>query len=156
MGVEIVELEAGDTVPLSSAASATIWSPDPARPPAEVNDMSLLMLVESEGRSALFTGDLTVNGEPGTIPDCDILKVAHHGADASTSARFLEATTPGIAVISVGENSFGHPAQETLERLDECGAQILRTDESGAIRLTPSAGGGWRIETTLEAPNEVE
>lgn len=156
MGVEIVELEAGDIVPLSSAASAAILSPDSACPPQEVNDMSLLMLVESEGRTALFTGDLTVNGEPDIIPDCDILKVAHHGADASTSARFLEAATPEIAVISVGENSFGHPAQETLDRLAEYGAQILRTDESGAIRLTPSIGGGWRIKTTLEAPNEVE
>lgn len=155
MGVQIVELAAGDAMDLSHAARLTVYNPPPDTIPAEVNDLSLLLNVTCDGHSVAFTGDLTMNGEPEVIPDCDILKVAHHGADNATSARFLDAATPDIAVISVGENNFGHPDEMTLQRLRESGAQILRTDMLGAITLTPD-GEGWRIKTYLEAPNELE
>lgn len=155
MNVEIVELASGDAIALSRDAVMTVWNPDPDAPPDEVNDMSLLQRVEADGASVLFTGDLTVRGEPEAVPDCDVLKVAHHGADNATSARFLDAASPEIAVISVGENSFGHPAGAVLERLEDAGAEILRTDERGAITLTRS-GGGWRADTFLEAPDELE
>ncbi len=153
MNIPIVELFAGDEVALSPNARVTVYNPH--GPFDEVNDMSLLLLAESEGRSVLFTGDLTTAGEPDDLPDCDILKVAHHGADNATSAHFLEATAPEIAVISVGENNFGHPADLTLHKLAEAGADILRTDERGAITLTASAE-GWRVKTFLEAVHELE
>lgn len=153
MGIPIVELFAGDEVPLSRAARVTVYNPH--GPFDEVNDMSLLLLAESEGRSVLFTGDLTTAGEPDSLPDCDILKVAHHGADNASSAHFLKATDPEIAVISVGENNFGHPAELTLHKLAESGAEILRTDERGAIALTAYAE-GWRVKTFLEAVHELD
>ena len=155
MGIPIVALRAGDEVALSSDTSMTIWSPVPGTPVGEVNDMSLLALVRSGDRSTLFTGDLTVDGEPESIPDCDVLKVAHHGADNGSSARFLEAATPDIAVVSVGENNFGHPGEDALSRIAATGARILRTDRLGAIRLT-LRNGEWRIKTFLEGSNEVE
>ena len=59
----------------------------------------------------------------------DVLRVAHHGSKYSSTMEFLEAVQPSYAVISVGrDNSYGHPHPETLERLAEAGAQVLRTD----------------------------
>lgn len=153
LGAEIVELSAGDVISLSDAAKVTVYNPSGVY--GEINDMSLLLNVECGGHSVLFTGDLTTDGEPDVIPDCDVLKVAHHGADTSTSDRFLAAASPDIAVISVGENNYGHPGDEALARLTASGTDILRTDQLGAITLTPD-GDGWQIRTFLEAPDEVE
>ena len=155
MGVEIRELSAGDAVRLSDAAVARVYSPRGAAPSSEVNDISMLTRVECDGHSILFTGDLTIRGEPESVPRCEVLKVAHHGADNATSDRFLADAAPEIAVISVGENNFGHPGEETLARLEACGARILRTDARGAITLT-ACDGGWRVKTFLEAPDEME
>lgn len=155
LGADVVELSAGDMIELSDAARVTVFNPvdDPASD--EVNDMSLLLNVACAGHSVLFTGDLTIDGEPEFIPDCDILKVAHHGADNATSYRFLIESTPEIAVISVGENNYGHPGEDTLERLEASGAEILRTDRCGAITLT-LRGDAWRRKTYLEVPDELE
>lgn len=155
MGIEIVELAAGDVIDLSKDCRVTVWNPDRNVTPAEVNDMSLLLNVECGVHGVLFTGDLTMAGEPEIIPDCDVLKVAHHGADNATSYRFLADATPEIAIISVGENNYGHPGDDALERLEASGADILRTDKRGAITLT-AVGDGWRIQTFLEASDELE
>ena len=65
-----------------------------------------------------------------------VLKVAHHGSGNSTPAELLADISPQIAVISCGENNpYGHPHSETLGRLEEVGAKVLRTDELGAIRI---------------------
>ncbi|MBR0367707.1 MAG: DNA internalization-related competence protein ComEC/Rec2 [Clostridia bacterium] len=155
MGVAIVELSAGDEIALSADAAVHVYHPDGAALPDEINDLSLMLNVTRGPRAVLFTGDLTLDGEPETVPDCDVLKVAHHGADNATSSRFLLAATPEIAVISVGENNHGHPGEDALERLEACGAKILRTDHSGAVTLT-AADDGWRIDTFLEATDAME
>lgn len=156
MGVEIRELVAGDAVTLSTVAQMEVYAPDGMELPDEVNDMSLLLRVTCEGQSALFTGDLSADAEPETIPDTDILKVAHHGSAKATSERFLETCTPQIAVISVGENNYGHPAEETLDKLAQAGAQVYTTLDSGMVSLT-WRGGAWHIKTFLEgSPNELE
>ena len=65
-----------------------------------------------------------------------MLKVAHHGSKHSSSLEFLEKVRPKVAVISVGAgNGYGHPHEETLERLAGVGSKVLRTDELGAIKL---------------------
>ncbi len=155
MGVPIVKLKKGDVLDLPSGATVEIFSPDGTAVPKDVNDMSMLALLTCEGQRVLFTGDLSEGGEPDFIPDADVLKVAHHGSSKGTSARFLEACTPDIAVISVGENNFGHPAEETLDKLEAAGADILTTRDCGAITLTRQ-NGAWRIETYLEASHDVE
>lgn len=155
MGIPIVELRAGDATALSDAASLEVYSPKGDALPAEVNDLSMLALVTCEGQKALFTGDLSQNGEPAFIPDADVLKVAHHGSDKGSSARFLAAATPEIAVISVGENNYGHPGEETLARLRALGAEIWQTRQWGAITLR-HRGDEWHIQTYREAPYEVE
>ena len=103
------------------------------------NEQSLVMTLNAGDLKVLFTGDIGLSTEEelldlGIVPDTDILKVAHHGSRYSTSAAFLEASSPDIAVISVGaDNFYGHPSDETLARLEEQGISILRTDTQGAV-----------------------
>lgn len=100
---------------------------------------SMAILFESENCVILVTGDLDLAGErrlvrEGKIPRADILVVGHHGSKNATSAELLEAARPKVAVVSVGAgNPFGHPTQETLDRLEAAGAKVYRTDQSGTI-----------------------
>lgn len=149
MDIPIVELRAGDSMALSRDTCLTVHSPAAGQRPREVNDLSLLVSVTYGNQTALFTGDLSADGEPQAVPDADILKVAHHGSAKGTSADFLEMTTPETAVICVGENNFGHPSPDTLEKLDAAGARILRTDRCGAILMKLRPDDTWRIETYL-------
>ena len=90
----------------------------------------------------LFTGDIEEIAEKEILKlykdrlKANVLKVAHHGSKTSTSKEFLEAVSPQIALIGVGENNkFGHPDEITLERLNDIGCKIFRTDENGEIVL---------------------
>ncbi len=76
----------------------------------------------------------------------DVLRIAHHGSQYSSTMQFLEAVQPTYAVISVGvDNGYGHPHQATLNRLAEVGAQVLRTDEMGTIVMI-SDGKEFRVQ----------
>lgn len=107
-----------------------------------LNNTSLVMRIEYGGTSFLLTGDAEKILEDALIDSgaslsADLLKVAHHGSEASTSYRFLREVMPDYAVISVGKNnSYGHPGADVLSRLSDAGAQILRTDLSGDIAVT--------------------
>ena len=73
----------------------------------------------------------------GSALECDVLKCGHHGSRTSTSEVFLKATNPTWAVISCGvDNSYGHPHQETLDRLNNDDVQVYRTDQLGTIIAT--------------------
>ena len=75
--------------------------------------------------------------ESGVDLSATVLKVGHHGSDSSTTYRFLNEVMPQFAVISVAkENSYGHPTETVLSRLQDADATILRTDELGDIVLT--------------------
>ena len=69
------------------------------------------------------------------LPDVDLLIAGHHGSKYSTSEALLRQTAPELVAISVGKNSYGHPAQETLRRIAAWGARCCRTDQQGTIRL---------------------
>ena len=155
LNIPIVELAVGDSVALSADATLSVWSPDRENPPSEANDLSMLALIECQGERVLFTGDLSQSGEPEVIPDTDVLKVAHHGSAKATSPRFQDACTPEIAIISVGENRFGHPSEDTVDQLLDSGAGVWLTRDCGAITLT-LRGGRWQIETYLEASHALE
>lgn len=106
------------------------------------NSDSLVLKIESEDASLLFTGDIEHEAEEdilylGSILKSDIIKVPHHGARTSSSEGFINAVAPEIAVISVGRgNSFGHPHKHTLERYEGARAKVFRTDVSGAVTIT--------------------
>lgn len=88
----------------------------------------------------LVTGDMDQSAEEQlldtqALPDIELLVVGHHGSKYATGTALLEATRPELAVISVGENSYGHPTPETLARLEEIGAEIYRTDQCGTVTV---------------------
>jgi competence protein ComEC len=102
------------------------------------NESGLCILFEKENCDILITGDLSSYGESllcayTDLPQLTLLVAGHHGSKYSASETLLSATTPEYAFISVGENSYGHPAAETLERLLAAGCKIYRTDLSGTI-----------------------
>jgi competence protein ComEC len=105
----------------------------------ELNDTGLTIKLNTQSTSALFTADIDSKIEEELSKkdnlDIDILKVAHHGSKYSSSENFLINTSPKIAVIEVGKNSYGHPAKEVLNRLASVGAQVFRTDQDGTIKL---------------------
>lgn len=92
--------------------------------------------------SFLLTGDAEMEVwdeliSRGVDLKADVLKIAHHGSKNATSKNFLEKVQPKFAIISVGENnSFGHPSRIILNHLENIGAQILRTDEQGDVKIT--------------------
>lgn len=105
----------------------------------ELNDSSVVLLAEALGLSLLYTGDIGVNVEERLVRDYDInvdvLKVAHHGSRFSSSEYFLAEATPAVSIIGVGDNTYGHPTREVLERLKSFGSRIFRTDERGLIKV---------------------
>lgn len=112
----------------------------------QINAVSPIGILEYAGRRLVFTGDSNNSNEKyycETYPyvDCDVLKVAHHGSDGSSSDSFLQHVTCEYAVISVG-SSYGHPKKETLDRLKANGIQkIHRTNICGNVTLTVSHTG---------------
>ena len=107
----------------------------------DANESSLCILFQPEDCDILITGDRAEEGERALmahveLPDLEILVAGHHGSRTSTSWDFLFATRPEIAVISVGEdNRYGHPSEETLERLKLFDCEIYRTDIMGTVIL---------------------
>ena len=105
---------------------------------SNLNLSSIVIRLVYGTQSFLFTGDMEKeNEEARQWPETTVLKVAHHGSDTSSSARFLNQIKPKIAVISVGTgNTYGHPKPITVEKLDDMEAKTYRTDLSGTIIIT--------------------
>jgi competence protein ComEC len=108
----------------------------------ETNNRSGVIKLNYGNTSFLFTGDLEKSAENEYAKrykhflDSDVLKVSHHGSKTSTSNEFLNFVSPEISLISAGiNNSFGHPAEEVLTRLNRFKSKILRTDLNGAVLL---------------------
>jgi beta-lactamase superfamily II metal-dependent hydrolase len=112
-----------------------------------------------QNTSLLFTGDVQADAEAqmvskyGSKLQADVLKVGHHGSSGSSSAAFLNMVKPKAAYISVGKgNSYGHPTQAALSRLQAAGAAVYRTDLSGTQEYTI---GGNAYTGPLHAPSEA-
>lgn len=125
----------GDSFMLGGAA-VTFLGPVPGM--EGDNNNSLVVRIDYGQTSFLFMGDAEVEAEEvlmrsGVALGADVLKVAHHGSRSSSSASFLKCVSPKIAVVSVGENTYGHPTDEVLSRLERLGTQVLRTDQLGTI-----------------------
>ena len=118
----------------------------------ELNNFSAVIKIVYGDTSFLFTGDAEELAENEITDDvsADVLKVGHHGSTTSTSQAFLDKVNPSIAVISCGAgNKYGHPNQETLDKLNAKNIEILRTDELGTIVIT-SDGKTITKEVTTE------
>ncbi len=119
---------------------------------SDTNDWSLSLLVNCFTNTILFTGDCEQPAELEMINskiniDADILKVGHHGSENSSTEAFLKATTPLASVISCGrDNSYNHPHIKAIERLDNIGSAVYRTDTVGTV-IAKCYYGGFNIET---------
>ncbi|MBR4110178.1 MAG: MBL fold metallo-hydrolase [Clostridia bacterium] len=124
------------------SAIVTILSPN-ADMYKDKNNYSIALIIEYEGKSILFTGDieekaeneiLTMALEKGILLDVDVLKSAHHGSETSSSQEFLDAVKPEFVVISCGwDNTYGHPDDVVIQRYRDSRTRIFRTDMLGDI-----------------------
>lgn len=114
----------------------------------DLNNSSIVLRAVYGEKSFLFMGDLEESIEKKySWERTDVLKVGHHGSNTSSCEEFLNQVLPEISIISVGEgNSYNHPGEYTLQRLNKIKTQIYRTDERGTIKLT-SDGSIITIET---------
>lgn len=105
----------------------------------EANDSGIVSRLTYGQKSFLFTADVSSKVEQqlvdaGVTLTSDVLKVGHHGSKYSSAETFLQAAAPRVAVISVGgNNTYGHPTPEVLQRLQKFGITTLRTDQRGDI-----------------------
>lgn len=136
-------LHRGERIQLGGGAYLDILFPDRDMAEAESNTGSIVAKLVYGETSFMLTGDSPIAIENylsaigGDDLDVDVLKVGHHGSKTSSSETFIGYTSPEYAVISAGkDNTYGHPHQEVLERLQQFGAKILRTDEVGTIVFT--------------------
>ena len=150
---EIFYLAAGDVINMGRNVSVEVLSPDRGNPLDEKdeNKNSLVLRVNVKGNSVLMTGDIDEKGEKTLIEDtdikADILKIAHHGSRYSSCEKFIAVAAPKIAVIQVGKNTYGHPSEEVIKRLEEHKITVLRNDEQGAGGIRVNKAGDFGIVT---------
>ena len=153
-GVRVVAVSAGDEFAVKGAL-VSILSPE-AGAGADTNEDSVVMKLSYGLTDFLFTGDISARTEAALIRlypnelECDVLKLAHHGSKYSSSAAFLDAVSPQAAFAGAGRNNtYGHPAAETLSRLDERGIMFFTTAENGAVIFTAN-GSDITIRTMIK------
>ncbi len=147
-GVASLPLVEGGEIDSGRLRLTALWPPADLSPQSvdDPNRVSLVVLAEWHHFSMLLTGDAEAEMAPVALEPVDVLKVAHHGSEDAGLDSFLDRALPKLAVISVGENSYGHPTPEALAELQEHGVTTVRTDESGEVEIAVDPR-GWRIES---------
>jgi len=145
----------GKTIHWDGVEGDFLWpeiAPEEVAPSAKNND-SLVVHLQFGSRSILLPGDAEKQVEREILSEnsakamhSDVLKIGHHGSKNSTMTEFLAAVRPRFGIISVGEdNPYGHPSPELLERLENAGMRVFRTDRDGAVHVLTD---GTRLEIT--------
>lgn len=142
-GAAVEVARTGTRLMFGSTTIDVVYPSEGTTLPDDPNDQSVVFMLTDGAVRLLFTGDATERVEKELLARASstlravFLKVAHHGSRYSTSREFLEAVSPALAAISVGEkNTYGHPSYRTLRRLREAGVAVYRTDESGDLSFT--------------------
>lgn len=126
-----------------------------ATTPSNLNDGSVVFWLRYGSFDALFTGDADVRVEGNYIDTqlandtVEVLKVPHHGSKTGMTDAFLDWLDPKLAVISVGNNSYGHPAEDTLAKLASRGIPVRRTDQDRDIEII-SDGMTWDVKQSRQ------
>jgi len=154
-GINYHMLAAGDEVNLDNKTFIKVLNPhkDMFNTKVSLNNGSLVLKLLYRNVRILFAADIEEESEfflvnKGEDLAADVLKVAHHGSESSSTGAFLEKVLPKIAVISVGRNTFGHPSHPVIEKLEDRGIDIYRTDRDGAV-IIESNGNKIRIKKQL-------
>lgn len=154
--IKIIVISAGDRLKIDSYVHFKIFHPSNSLN-TDINDNSIVMKLEYNQFSCLFTGDISQKMEEQLVKDfrkelkSTILKVAHHGSKTSSKEEFLEVVQPQIALIGVGKNNkFGHPSEEVLGRFKRYGIKIYRTDQMGEISISVDSYGKIKIKRWIQ------
>lgn len=146
---------AGDTIDLGSGAVLTVLGPVDPQAADNKNDTSVVTRLDFGESSFLFNGDQEEDMEQlllqsGADLDCDMMTMGHHGSSTSSCQQYLDAVAPEYASISCGRgNQYGHPHDETIEKLEAMGVEYYRTDVNGNITFTSD---GEDISVRTEKP----
>ena len=135
-GTRVVAVENNTTASVGGI-NARIYKP---ADDGDENERCLMLSIQNGDTELLVTADASKKQERALarredVSDTDILIVGHHGSKYASSRELLEEAGGGLAVISVGYNTYGHPAKETLDALKRYGYQIMRTDEDGTVEI---------------------
>ena len=135
--VKVTEAVAGNTYKVGDVNIDVLG---PMKDYGDANNNSIIMRVEADGVSAMFSGDAEKTPEAdvaekyGSALKCDIMKAGHHGSSTSNTRKFIDLVDPEYAVVSCGkDNSYGHPHREIRAMYKEMGIKWYRTDESGTV-----------------------
>ncbi len=140
-GTQILTMKAGESLAWERSEIRCLF-PGEECAFSDRNDRSLVLLYQDAQFRGIFTGDISAEAEKllaesGLLRDVDFYKAAHHGSDGSNSEVFLQALQPKIAAVSCGaDNSYGHPGEEAVRRMEEAGARIFLTMRLGQICVT--------------------
>lgn len=163
--IKVVQVKAGDKIQIDENTSISVLFPTENLINENIlNNNSLVAkftyaMDETREFSMVLTGDIEEIAEDEIVSiyrntnelKANILKIAHHGSKTSTTQDFLNLVKPQIALIGVGENnSFGHPNKVTLDKLNNLGTKIFRTDLSGEITITVTKKRDYKIERTFK------
>lgn len=142
----------GDVIKIGQEVNfKIIWPPSNLSYLSDLNSFSLVGRLAWGDFDILLTGDADSQIQlaqmaTGLLSQVEVLKVPHHGSKTAMLAEWLEVVDPQMAVISVGKNnSYGHPARQTLDQLERVGARVLRTDVDGDIEVI-SDGKKWWVK----------
>ena len=140
--IPVTKLKEKDRIILNKNTSIEVLSPnlDFVNRNLGENDLSLVFLLKYFNREILFTGDMENETENYLLDKfhrpIDIIKVPHHGSNTSSKAELLEVIKPEIGIITVGRNNiYGHPQKDVLNRYEEIGTKIFRTDTMGRVKV---------------------
>lgn len=146
--VPVSLLKKGSVIEGSDGVTITVYNPDGriiAKEDEQQNNASLVMTISYRNINLLLCGDIEAEVEKqlaaemqalSAARDFQIIKIPHHGSKTSSTQEFIQAIDPETAVISVGaNNSFNHPSDEVMDRLDEETITALRTDQMGAVEI---------------------
>ena len=137
-GTQVLYVQTDTTLDLGEGRTIRLIAPLGS---GETNEEGLTVLASQGEFDVLITGDMGSDVEElllrhTQLPDLEVLAAGHHGSQYSTSQALLDQTRPEYALVSVGaDNRYGHPAQETLERIAAAGAEIYRTDVAGTVTV---------------------
>ena len=151
-GAEWRRAHRGLSVDIDGVEITVLWPASDNDLPGDANENSSVLLVEVAGFRYLNPGDAPAEVEEAVLSSgqnlqVDWLKLGHHGSNTSSSAAWLEAADPELAIASLGAgNSYGHPHAETLLRVDSTGVPALwRTDQDGTVCAEISRDGSWKL-----------
>lgn len=133
-------------------ASAEVLSPNESNIESlSSNNSSIVLRFTYQNSCAIFTGDAEIEAQQKIRNSftqeelkCELFKISHHGSSGAYDEKFTQEVDPKYAVISVGKNSYGHPATMVISSLEKLGIEFLRTDQKGTVDFI-SKGIGWEL-----------